>query len=149
MTDKELLIKRKNDKKISHGKGAGENIKDLRKEQCISQAELAEKTHMSISMIRKFENDKYESLLQDMQNVCKVLGVSFAALFLNLDYEDIHCDNKTGLSERTIRYLTGLNRKNDKFIKLLNLLADNPYITEHICNTGISALKLIKKTKNK
>ncbi len=58
-------------------------LRDLRKQRCLSQADLAEKIEVSRQTINAIEADKYDPSLPMAYKLAAFFGVAVEALFFN------------------------------------------------------------------
>jgi transcriptional regulator with XRE-family HTH domain len=58
----------------------GENLKQIRQKNGISQGKLAEMINVSLHTIFRIENNKTQPRISDIKKLCEVLGVSEAEL---------------------------------------------------------------------
>lgn len=129
----EVLLNDKNDSIIRWDKEAGENIQMIRKYCRITQKELASLIGTNPKRIMQFEKGQMYPNVNEAYKICEALQVSYLALFFKIRIKEKSCDSKTGLSAGTIECLTQLNRKNSKFIKLINQLHYKPQMADMIC----------------
>lgn len=57
-----------------------ENIRKYRKEQKMTQAELAEKVGVRVLAIKQWESGNYEPTIKNVRKLCEIFGVSAQAL---------------------------------------------------------------------
>lgn len=129
----EVLLNGKNDSIIRWDKESGENIQMIRKYCGITQKELASIIGTNTKRIIQLEKGLTSLKVNEAYKICEALQVSYLALFFKIRIKEKSCDSKTGLSAGTIECLTQLNRKNSKFIKVINQLQYKPQMADMIC----------------
>ncbi|MBU1083701.1 MAG: XRE family transcriptional regulator [Candidatus Omnitrophota bacterium] len=71
----------------------GKRLRELRKKKDITLEELSEKSGVALATLSRMENDKMPGTIKSHLSICKVLGVSIAEL-----YRELEEDTKTSES---------------------------------------------------
>lgn len=71
-------------------KEIGEKIRTVREKKGLTQAELAEKVHVSSSSLCRWEKGEYEPSIEFIEQICIVLGISVEELLGLREKVDIH-----------------------------------------------------------
>lgn len=64
----------------------GKHIKELRKEQNISQEQLAFSANVSLSQISKIETGKHNTSFSTLLSICKAFNITIEDFFKGFDY---------------------------------------------------------------
>ena len=91
-----------------------QNVKKLRKEKGLTQAQLAEKIDKTVEMISHLENCSAATKLSTLEDIARVFEVNIYKLFL--DEENLLTED---LSEEKFELLSLIQDKSPEFIKSL------------------------------
>ena len=64
----------------------GQKIRELRKQQKLSQTELAEKADVALMTISRIERGEHDPHIRTLSRIAKALGVSTISLMLSAGY---------------------------------------------------------------
>lgn len=107
-------------------KNIGKKIKILRKQNYLTQSQLAEQANLSINALAKAETGRISLSLNTLNNIAMVLNVDLTFfIFRNIDIEE-NGNNGTNTDIYLMELINNLN-KNDKafIIEVINALKRN------------------------
>lgn len=65
----------------------GKRLRELRKEKSVTLEELSEKSGVALATLSRMENNKMPGTIKSHTSICKVLGISIADLYRQLEDE--------------------------------------------------------------
>lgn len=119
----------------------GESIRKIRKEEGLTQRELAEKTNLNEVTIRSYEANKYKPKIENLQKIADALNASlldfgvvsedFTKLRMELERQQIvqFSSSEAGNSHEMLSNFSALNKKGQQ--KALDYLKDLLQIDEY------------------
>ena len=102
----------------------GEKIKTLRKNNNLTQAQLAEKLNCSVSKVGMWETDKREPTKNDLVSLADIFNVSINYLLDVEENTDLNNKDKEDLAKSLDNAIKMINNENDSLLfsgEVLNL----------------------------
>jgi len=88
----------------------GRRLRELRKEKTVTLEELSEKSGVALATLSRMENNKMPGTIKSHLSICKVLGVSIAELYRELE-DDTKTVESVPKDDRTEHFVHAKNAK--------------------------------------